>query len=182
MNIKTRMKLEQLKKKSIDIWYFCMKPLAYLFEKIDGYKEYRLKHKKWSDKKIKRELNKQIQKMVLYESRHKHKSFYLIDTYIYDVQDELFSVYNGRDLFSYSRWSGLRNKYLYKYYWNSKEHNSKDSEFIEKWLPVILKLCEKNGLTVKEIDKADMCPNNEYWKYDDLYKKLDKVWEVKFDV
>lgn len=174
------MKLEQLKEKSIDIWYFCMKPLAYLFEKIDDYRKYRLKHKRWSNKKIKRELNKQIQKIVLYESRHKHKSFYLINTYIYDVQDELSSVYNIRDFFSYS-WSRLYNKYLGQYYWNSEEH-IKDADCIERWLPVILELCKKNGLKVKEIDKADMCPKNEYWKYDSLYKKLDKVWEVRFDV
>lgn len=181
MNIKTRMKLEQLKKKSIDAWYFCMKPLAYLFDKIDKHKQYGLKHRRWSDRKIKRELNKQIQKIVIYHSKYNGKSFFISNTYIYDIQDELSNAYNVQDLFYYS-WKRLRNKYLSKYYWNSKEHNSKDSEFIEKWLPVILELCKKNGLKIKEINKYDMCPKNEYWKYDRLYKRLDKVWEVKFNV
>lgn len=176
MNIKTRKNINKLKDKLINLWYFSMKPLAKLIGYLDDTKYKKLKTKSWNEKKIKRQLNKQIQKLVLYQNKSKYeKCFYLIDRYIYDVQREFGGMYNVKYLFeNYSK--SLRNGYLSKYVSYGSKYNPQ--EFIDKWLPIILDICKENNLIVTKINKDDLCPDNKYWKYDSFYKQLNNVWRV----
>lgn len=177
ITIKTRLKLNKIKNKMTKTWYFVMKPLAILVTYIDDKKYKKLKTKTWNEKKIIRQLNKQIQKLALRQSKSKYdKCFYLINKYIYDVQRDFSEMYNIKYVFN-SSWSLLKNKYLSEYV--SYGFKGNDKEFIDKWLPVIIDICKKNGLTITQLNKDDLCPNNKYWKYDDVYKKLNNVWKVE---
>lgn len=178
MNIKTRSTINRLKTDLLKHWYISVKPIAKLLLWLDDVKYKHLKNRKWNEKKIKKELNKQIQKLILHNKGQikYHKSLYLIDRYIYDIQREFNGMYNVEYLF-HSNWKLLKNEYLHKYfYYGSK---STQQEFIDKWLPIIIDIFEENNLNIVKVDKDDICPDNKYWKYDDIYKKLNNVWKVE---
>jgi len=176
IRIKTRLKLNKLKDKLTKTWYFIMKPLASVLIYLSDNNYKKLKTKTWNEKKIKRQINKQIQKLALHHHQSKYeKCFYLIDRYIYDVQREFGGMYNASYLFK-SHWSLLKNEYLDKY--SSYGFKGNEQEFIDKWIPVIIDICKDNELNIIEVNKDDLCPDNKYWKYDDVYKKLNRVWKV----
>lgn len=177
MNIKTRKIINESKDKLINTWYFTMKPLAKFCDYITDNNYKKLKTKTWNEKRIRKELNKQIQRLVIRNNKTKNeKNFYLIDKYIYDVQRDFNGMYNVNYFFN-SSWQLLKNEYLSKYI--SYGFKGNDQEFIDNWLPIIIDICEENDLVVAEINKDDLCPNNKYWKYDNIYKKLNRVWKVE---
>lgn len=176
ISIKTRQKLKQLKHKLIEIWYFSMKPLAYLCDELYKYKEYKNKTKYYGDNKIKKHLNKQIQKLMLYYINNKYinSSFDLVDGEFYDFDDTYSGVYSVKDLFYYSNcWSVLYDKYLRKY---ETYCGLNESQLIDKWINVILALCIENGFIVSEVTKDDIGLH----KYDYYYEKVNKVYRIEY--
>lgn len=176
INIKTRQKLKEIKHKSVDIWYFSMKPLAYLCSELYRYKEHKKKTKHYSDKKITRHLNKQIQKLMLYYINNKYTSsdFDLVDGEFYDFDNTYSGVYRVEDFFYCSScWSILYDKYLRKY---KNYCGLSEKQLIDKWLDVILDLCRKNGFIVSEVAKEDIGLH----KYDYQYDKVNKVYRIEY--
>lgn len=177
INIKTRQKLKQLKHKLINTWYFLMKPLAYLCNELYKYKEHKNKTKHYSDSKIKRHLNNQIQKLMLYYINNKHTSsdFDLVDSEFYDFDNTYSGVYSVKDFFYYrSCWSILYDKYLRKY---KTYCGLSEKQLIDKWLNVILDLCRKNGFIINEATKEDIGLH----KYDYQYEKVNKVYRIEYE-
>lgn len=177
INIKTRQKLKQFKYKLINLWYFTMKPLAYICDKLYKYKEYRNKARHYSDNKIKKHLNKQIQKLMIYYINNKHSSnnFDLVDGEFYDFDNEYSGVYSVKDFFYYrSCWSILYDKYLRKY---KTYCGLSEKQLIDKWLNVILDLCRKNGFIINEATKEDIGLH----KYDYQYEKVNKVYRIEYE-
>ena len=175
INIKTRQKLKQIKHKSVDIWYFLMKPLACLCNKLYKYNEHKKKTKHYSDKKIKKHLNKQIQKLMLYYINNKHTdgNFDLVDSEFYDFDNTYSGVYSVKDFFYSSCWSILYDKYLRKY---KTYCGLSEKQLINKWLDIILDLCRKNGFIVSEVTKEDIGLH----KYDYQYEKVNKVYRIEY--
>lgn len=175
INIKTRQKLKLLKHKLIDAWYFLMKPLAYLCDKLYKCKEKKKKTKHYSDKKIKRHLNKQIQKLMLHYINNKYtdSNFNLVDGEFYDFDNTYSGVYRVEDFFYYSScWGVLYDKYLRKY---KTYCGLSEKQLIDKWLNVILDVCVKNGFIVSEVTKEDIGLHKYYYKYE----KVNKVYRIE---
>ena len=176
ISIKTRQKLKQFKQKLIDLWYFIMKPLAYICDRLYKYKKYRNKTKHYSDNKIKKHLNKQIQRLMLHYINNKKYSndFNLVDGEFYDFNNEYSEIYSVEDFFYYSgSWSVLHDKYLrkYKIYCGLTEQ-----QLIDKWLNVILDLCRKNGFNITEVTKEDIGLH----KYDYNYERINNVYRIEY--
>lgn len=176
ISIKTRQKLKLLTHKLIDMWYFLMKPLACLCDKLYKYNEHKRKTKHYSDSKIKRHLNKQIQKLMLYYINNKHtdSNFDLVDGEFYDFDNTYSEVYSVEDFFYYSScWSILYDKYLRKY---ETYCGLNKSQLIDKWINVILALCIENGFIVSEVTKEDIGLH----KYDYNYENVNKVYRIEY--
>lgn len=174
INIKTRQKLKLLTHKLIDMWYFLMKPLACLCDKLYKYNEHKRKTKHYSDKKITRHLNKQIQKLILYYINNKYSDddFILIDGEFNDNDNEYSGIYSVKDLF-YNCWSILHDKYLRRY---ETYCGLNESQLIDKWINVILALCIENGFIVREVTKEDIGLH----KYDYNYENVNKVYRIEY--
>ena len=179
MNLKTRKQLNKLKDKLIKAWYFSMKPLAKLLTYIDKKSYERIKNMKYKDKKIKKYLSKIIQKWFV-----NYSELYLINDYIFNVSEDLYQVYNIEDLFTGELGWSYKNKYLKQYKIYNKEFENvknKKESFINKWLPIIIDICKKNGLSVLEIDKSELLIDNEYLRYNDYYQKINKIYKIKLE-
>lgn len=176
ISIKTRQKLKQLKYKLTDLWYFTMKPLAYLCDRLYKYKDYRNKTRHYSDNKIKKHLNKQIQRLMLYyiNNKHNNNDFDLVDGEFHDFDNEYNGVYSVEDFFYYSgSWSVLYDKYLRKY---KSYCGLSGKQLRDKWLNVILTLCIENSFNITEVTKEDIG----LYKYDYNYDKVDKVYRIEY--
>lgn len=179
LTIEYKRKLKELNKKLIKYWYFLMKPLARLLTYIDKKSYERIKNMKYKDKKIKKYLSKIIQKWFV-----NYSELYLINDYIFNVSEDFYQVYNVEDLFTGELGWSYKNKYLkhYKIY-NKEFENVKNKKvsFIDRWLPIIIDICRKNGLSVLEIDKSELLLNNEYLRYNDYYQKINKIYKIKLE-
>lgn len=179
LTIEYKRKLKELNKKLIKYWYFLMKPLAKLLTYIDRKSYERIKNMNYKDKKIKKYLSKIIQKWFI-----NYSELYLINDYIFNVSEDFYQVYNVEDLFTGELGWDYKNKYLkhYKIY-NKEFENVKNKKvsFIDRWLPIIIDICRKNGLSVLEIDKSELLIDNEYLRYNDCYQKINKIYKIKLE-
>ncbi len=76
LSIKARIKIKELKRKLISIWYFLMKPLAYLIDKIDNYKYNKSQDKisKWTDEYAVKLYSKILVKQLI-KYKNKYEEF-----------------------------------------------------------------------------------------------------------